>query len=572
MDPRILAMLEPYKAKGADKLPAPYRAADDKWFAATGYMAAFCVNTERAKAKGLPMPTDLGRTCSIRSYKGEIVMPNPVSSGTGYLQIVGILQQMGEEKGWKFLKDLDANIAQYIKSGSRPCKAARARRIRGRRFARVRGDQVDQGRLSDHDGDPAERRGLRARGLGADEGVEEQGRRQEIPRLDPVARSCRHLRQVQGDRHHSRRASRRGGSNKAGLPADVSKVLLPIDFAKSAKERDGDPRRAGRRRSAADRSAGHDALALDRRHQDVSTASPRSTTSRSRSAHRIRLPARAVGLRQDHVAAHDRRAGDADTRAACLLDGEDLTRDAGAPARLRHRVPVVFAVPQHDRRREHRLRAANPRAAARARSPRGSPNCSSWSTCPHLADRYPCQLSGGQQQRVALARALAVDPQLLLLDEPLSALDAKVRAELRAEIRELQQRLGILTIMVTHDQEEAMAMADTDRVHEPGRIEQIGAPRNFTPVRANRFVADFMGMSNLIDQANIRQWRGPPASAADTVGRSDGLRASASTCLIEPGGNGARVKRCNSSATSRRRSSGMAGRIAGGAGSRRHSR
>jgi len=125
MDPRVLALLQPYKAKGADKLAAPYRAADDKWFAATGYMAAFCVNNERIKAKGLTAPKDWADLLDPK-FKGEVVMPNPVSSGTGYLQIVGILQQMGEEKGWKFLKDLDANVAQYIKSGSRPCKAARA--------------------------------------------------------------------------------------------------------------------------------------------------------------------------------------------------------------------------------------------------------------------------------------------------------------------------------------------------------------------------------------------------------------------------------------------------------------
>ena len=122
---RARAAYRPYKAKGADKLAAPYRAADDKWFAATGYMAAFCVNNERIKAKGLTVPKDWADLLDPK-FKGEIVMPNPVSSGTGYLQIVGILQQMGEEKGWKFIKDLDANVAQYIKSGSRPCKAARA--------------------------------------------------------------------------------------------------------------------------------------------------------------------------------------------------------------------------------------------------------------------------------------------------------------------------------------------------------------------------------------------------------------------------------------------------------------
>ena len=116
MDPRVLALLTPYKAKGADKLAAAYRAGDDKWFAATGYMAAVCVNNERIKAKGLTAQKDWADLLDPK-FKGEIVMPNPVSSGTGYLQIVGILQQMGDEKGWKYIKDLDANVAQYIKSG-----------------------------------------------------------------------------------------------------------------------------------------------------------------------------------------------------------------------------------------------------------------------------------------------------------------------------------------------------------------------------------------------------------------------------------------------------------------------
>jgi len=98
LDPRLLALVEPYRAKGADALAAQFRAADDKWFAATGYMAAFCVNSERLKAKGLPAPKDWSDLLDAK-FKGEVVVPNPVSSGTGYLQIVGILQQLGEEPG-----------------------------------------------------------------------------------------------------------------------------------------------------------------------------------------------------------------------------------------------------------------------------------------------------------------------------------------------------------------------------------------------------------------------------------------------------------------------------------------
>jgi putative spermidine/putrescine transport system ATP-binding protein len=112
------------------------------------------------------------------------------------------------------------------------------------------------------------------------------------------------------------------------------------------------------------------------------------------------------------------------------------------------------------------------------------------------AAKYPHQLSGGQQQRVALARALAIEPRVLLLDEPLSALDAKVRAELRAQIRALQQRLAITTIFVTHDQEEAMSMADRVCVMYQGRLEQVDTPSVLYAHPATPFVAQFVGVSS----------------------------------------------------------------------------
>ncbi len=117
--------------------------------------------------------------------------------------------------------------------------------------------------------------------------------------------------------------------------------------------------------------------------------------------------------------------------------------------------------------------------------------------------KYPAQLSGGQQQRVALARALATSPGLLLLDEPLSALDARVRVHLRHEIRELQRRLGVTTVMVTHDQEEALTMADRIVVMNRGVIEQIGTPVEIYREPANAFVADFIGTMNFISATAI---------------------------------------------------------------------
>jgi iron(III) transport system ATP-binding protein len=117
---------------------------------------------------------------------------------------------------------------------------------------------------------------------------------------------------------------------------------------------------------------------------------------------------------------------------------------------------------------------------------------------PDAGTKYPGQLSGGQQQRIALARALATSPGLLLLDEPLSALDAIERVRLRGEIRALQQRLGLTTIMVTHDQEEALSMADRIVVMNAGRIEQVGTPREVYEAPATPFVADFVGKINVL--------------------------------------------------------------------------
>ncbi|MBK0327933.1 ABC transporter ATP-binding protein [Rhodobacteraceae bacterium F11138] len=124
---------------------------------------------------------------------------------------------------------------------------------------------------------------------------------------------------------------------------------------------------------------------------------------------------------------------------------------------------------------------------------------------PQVADNFPNQLSGGQQQRIALARAIAVDPRVLLLDEPLSALDAKVRAELRDEIRHVQRSLGIPTLMVTHDQEEALALADKIICMNHGVVVQAGTPEDLYHRPRTRFVAEFMGISNLLSTEAVAQ-------------------------------------------------------------------
>jgi spermidine/putrescine transport system ATP-binding protein len=116
-----------------------------------------------------------------------------------------------------------------------------------------------------------------------------------------------------------------------------------------------------------------------------------------------------------------------------------------------------------------------------------------------LADRLPAQLSGGQQQRVALARALAPEPRVLLLDEPLSALDLKLRQAMRVELKTLQEQTGITFIFVTHDQEEALTMSDRIAVMSGGQVQQLGTPREIYEAPVNRFVADFIGETNIIE-------------------------------------------------------------------------
>src|ERR1700733_7278628 len=161
--------------------------------------------------------------------------------------------------------------------------------------------------------------------------------------------------------------------------------------------------------------------------------------------------------------------------------------------------------------------------------------------------QFPHQLSGGQQQRVALARALAIEPRVLLLDEPLSALDAKVRLQLREQIRTLQQRLGTTTLFVTHDQEEALSMADRVGVMRQGKLEQIAAPDELYKQPATAFVAEFVGVMNRIpaelrsdgmvdvfgSAVPAKEGTGEPVGLVDVLVRPEGL-----TMEVVENGNG----------------------------------
>jgi putative spermidine/putrescine transport system ATP-binding protein len=158
---------------------------------------------------------------------------------------------------------------------------------------------------------------------------------------------------------------------------------------------------------------------------------------------------------------------------------------------------------------------------------------------PGRGERYPWQLSGGQQQRVALARALAIEPQVLLLDEPLSALDAKIRVALRHQIRSIQRQLGITTVYVTHDQEEALSLSDRVVVMSEGRIEQIGAPAEIYNFPATRFVASFVGTLNLLEAKVVDSSAGRIALAGQEIRAGRAIEAgngSSVTVAIRPEG------------------------------------
>ncbi len=153
---------------------------------------------------------------------------------------------------------------------------------------------------------------------------------------------------------------------------------------------------------------------------------------------------------------------------------------------------------------------------------------------PDQGEKYPAQLSGGQQQRIALARAIATSPGLLLLDEPLSALDAKVRVHLRHEVKDLQRRLGVTTVMVTHDQEEALTMADRIVVMNHGVIEQVGTPMEIYREPATAFVADFIGTMNFLPGQVIAPDR-VRLGQVDLACQSDGLaQGSEVTIAVRP--------------------------------------
>jgi putative spermidine/putrescine transport system ATP-binding protein len=188
---------------------------------------------------------------------------------------------------------------------------------------------------------------------------------------------------------------------------------------------------------------------------------------------------------------------EAPTRGRILLDGSDITT---VPAHRRE-LGMVFqslALFPHLSVGENIAYGLRIRGVDAATRRKRAEELLELVRLPGVADRQVSQLSGGQRQRVAIARALALSPKLFLLDEPLSALDAKLREHMQIELRQLQQRLGISTIAVTHDQREAMTMSDIVVIMDQGRVQQVGPPLESYRQPANAFVADFIGITNLL--------------------------------------------------------------------------
>jgi iron(III) transport system substrate-binding protein len=236
VDPRILEMLEPYSPPGVDKVNQQFRDPQGRWFATTGYLAAFCVNTEVLKSKNLPMPTSWQDLLNP-VYKDQLIMPNPASSGTGYLQVSSLLQMKGEEEGWKFLHELDKNMGQYIKSGSKPCKLTRVGEYAvGASFAFV-------GVKSIQEGYPIK---VVIPSEGAGYEIEVSGLMHSSTHKADARQFLNWLLTPEAARLYGERAAMSSvpgsvqseDARKAGLPADISTVLYKMDFDWSAENKD----------------------------------------------------------------------------------------------------------------------------------------------------------------------------------------------------------------------------------------------------------------------------------------------------------------------------------------------
>ena len=265
---------------------------------------------------------------------------------------------------------------------------------------------------------------------------------------------------------------------------------------------------------------------------------------------RLLRHARAVRLRQDDDAADDRRASRSPTAGTVTLGGQDVT-DLPPYKRDVNTVFQSYALFPHLTVEKNVAFGLERRKVDKAEVTRQVGEMLELVQLGAYGKRKPGQLSGGQQQRVALARALVNHPRALLLDEPLGALDLRLRKQLQIELKRIQQEVGITFVHVTHDQEEAMTMADEIAVMNEGRIEQAGDATTLYERPRTAFVAKFLGVSNLIDgrATRRRRLRDPRRGHAPRPGRRSSRRPNGDAA---PGGRAAR-RRSRSAAAALRR-------------------
>jgi putative spermidine/putrescine transport system ATP-binding protein len=233
------------------------------------------------------------------------------------------------------------------------------------------------------------------------------------------------------------------------------------------------------------------------------------------------------------------------TAGRVLIGGEDVS---GRPpyARPVNTVFQDYALFPHMSIRDNVAYALMVRGLPRAERERRADELLALVQLPDVGGRRPAQLSGGQRQRVALARALISQPQVLLLDEPLGALDLKLREQMQSELKALQRRLGITFLFITHDQHEALSMSDRIGVFNQGRLEQVGTPREVYDAPSTRFVADFVGAANVLDGDAARRLTGFATAMLRPerirLGAADGARASGVVAEVQYFGAFTRVR------------------------------
>ena len=486
-----------YASEHKNAIPAEFRDPQDRWIGTNLHLLVVLQNTKSIpEAQGPKTWEDL----TTPRFKGNIAFTDPANSGSAYSNVTMLVDLWGGgNAGWSKVERLFANTRVLNRSALV--------------FQGVGNGEYGLGISLEYAGYLWANNGAPVKVVYPADGTIAQMEGVAVIKAGPNTggRASRRLREPQG---------RARDDPQADLPPPGAPGPRPRQPA-------GQDARALAAQAPQVRRGGLDGQARrdDGSHQGDDPEDPLVGRDRHRGGgahlrhgarHRRRFARRArrrvlhavgpVGLRQDHAAPHGRgllRPGprpDPVRRAA-------HRPAAAAPAQRRHGVPELRDLSQYTvgGNVAYGLTARN---VAPADIERRVTRALKLVHLDGYEERWPHQLSGGQLQRVAIARALVIEPEVLLLDEPLSNLDAKLRVEMRAEIRQLQQQLKITAIYVTHDQEEALAISDRIAVMQSGRLEPVGAPESIYRTPASAFVAEFMGTTNLL----TGRWRDATAS------------------------------------------------------------